>query len=217
MSWSEVFKINSNMKKPLNEQIRESRFLPIRIITTTGTYTPEKTGLYKVVCVGAGGNAYTESGVYYFTPGGGGGVAVKTLRLVSTTSYNVTVNGTASFAYESTALTATSGGNGSSGKLGTGGTASGGDANFPGTTGAKSTSDSVPNTAGGVGVHISELPTRDMFSTYAKGDINTLVKYGDNILGYGGGGASIYYSSSVFYKQTGLPAAVIIIPLEMEA
>ena len=48
MSWGEVFKINKNMKRALNEQLRDLKFQEVKIITSTGTYTPTKTGLYKV-------------------------------------------------------------------------------------------------------------------------------------------------------------------------
>ena len=136
MSWSEVFKINKNMKRALDEQMRDAIALPMRIITTSTTYTPEKTGIYKVICVGAGGKSggatgSSMSGVYGDS-GGGGGVAIKTLKLLSSESYNITVGSSASF---SNILTATSGGNGAKNSPGSGGTATGGDYNFSGGNG----------------------------------------------------------------------------------
>ena len=113
MSWAEVFKINKNMKRALNEQIRDLKCNPMRVITTTQSFTPEKTGLYKVICVGAGADSYGNTTSYssdmIAEAGSGGGVALKTIKLYSSKSYNVTVSTTASFAYDSTALTATPG------------------------------------------------------------------------------------------------------------
>lgn len=223
MSWAEVMKINDNVTKPLNEQIREARFLPIRIITATGTYTPEKTGLYKVICVGAGGNAGGDTGVgstsklAYAEGGGGGGVAIKTLRLSSTTSYNVTVSTTASF---STELSATAGQGSSASSPNSGGTAAGGDENYVGSKGVAFASTLKVGLAGGsVGVAITEL-TRTNSTTYTDfSSYITDLRYGDGLLGYGGGAPTLVYSSGSAYssvKRTGQPAAVIIIPLEME-
>ena len=216
MSWAETMKINNNVKKALNEQMREARFLPLRIITATGTFTPEKTGIYKVICVGAGGDgeATTNAGV---ASGGGGGVAIKTLRLLSTTTYNVTVSSsTASFAYDSTALTATSGDDGhTSDGGGVGGTASGGDFNYPGVAGKRVTTASNVPLAGSVGVVISELTEKKHIFTPVSTSVFEL-PYGDSILGYGGGGTGVRFDSKAGTTD-GLPAAVIIIPLEMEA
>lgn len=223
MSWGEVFKINKNMKRALNEQLRDLKFQPIRIITTTTTYTPEKTGLYKVICVGAGGNGgYSNSvGSVGAGSGGGGGVAIKTIKLDSDTSYSVTVSATASFAYNSEAITATAGGYGLSNVAGAGGTASGGDYNYTGesgsNTGTISTGTShVPPATGSVGVFISDL-TRSPSPDYADSKI---FPYGDSLLNYGGGGTAYgYYNGSGSYggyASVGKPAAVIIIPIEME-
>ena len=218
MGWAEVFKINSNMKKPLNEQIREARFLPLRIITATGTFTPEKTGLYKVICVGAGGNGYCNMS-YNASGGGGGGVAIKTLRLVAGTSYAVTVSSSASFAYSGTAITATAGGAGGSSTAGTGGTGSGGDSNFTGTTGTTTPSYNVHGLPGSVGVYLSELGERRFLNLFS---VNQPIEmpYGDCLVGYGGSGAGyarrVDSSNFEALSTKGLPAAIIIIPLEME-
>ena len=227
MSWAEVFKINSNMKRPLNEQLRDMKFRPMRIITATGTYTPEKTGKYMVICVGAGGegSARATSTSQYGSSGGGGGVAVKTLTLSKSTAYNVTVGTTASFTFNaSTIITATSG-NSSSSTGGTGGTASGGDSNYTGTSGSSTSYDFTAPMGGSVGVAISEL-TRSpapVFTTltYESGESTPVtLQHGDCILNYGGGGTGAYMyngsSDSQTYKTTGKSAAVIIVPLEME-
>ena len=229
MSWAEVFKINSNMKKPLNEQLNEVKeqlngrlrntiCLPMRVITFSSTYTPEKTGLYKVICVGGGGGAgggssSSYSGLTKKNGGGGGGVAIKTLRLSSTTSYNVTVSTTASF---STELSATAGTSSSVG------TASGGDSNYQGHSGNSAGDVFDTGVVGGsVGVAITELTrthsvTHTDFSSYI-----TELRYGDSLLGYGGGAPTLMYydeDAGRYYtvSMMGQPAAVIIIPLEME-
>ena len=225
MNWGEVFKINSNLKKPLNEQLRDMKFQPIRIITATGTFTPEKTGLYKVICVGAGGtgcSTATTVSTRKVASGGGGGVAIKTLELSSSTSYNVTVSETASFAYGTSAITATPGARGTTGANasgGAGGTASGGDYNYTGGNGAYS--DSVANKIvipGSVGVFLSELSLR---KSVTRGVLNMVaeIPYGDNILGYGGGSTAYIFDNGddgEEVENAGQPAAVIIVPIEME-
>lgn len=222
MSWTKVFKINKNMKRSLDEQMRDLKFQPIRIITQSTTYTPEKTGLYKVICIGAGGNgSYNDSFNNYSASGGSSGsVAIKTLKLTKSTSYNVTVSTTSSF---STELTATS----------SGGTATGGDYNFNGVAGGYTTSDGNPVKGGSVGVAISDLFTIgtssiviDFTSDSDYTDRKMLqyeLFYGDSLLGYGGGGGAVVYDSGPSTtrvmdgrKLNGLPAAVLIIPLEME-
>lgn len=227
MSWGEVKKINDNMKKPLNEQIRNTICIPMRVITTSTTYTPEKTGIYKVICVGAGGSCDgyggNSSSKSYIATGGGGGVAIKTLRLLSTQSYSVTVGTTASFG---SLLSATSGGSGyaytSEQTAGTGGTASGGDYNFTGINGIVAdgyTRLDVGFSGGGTGVAITELSRRLTTSIYYVESSVELI-YGESILGYGSGGCGFMCSDGgdgITYKTTlGQPGAVIIIPLEME-
>lgn len=56
MSWAEVFKINSNFKKPINEQIRELKYSGAYLITSSKSFVPEKSGYYKVIVVSRGGN-----------------------------------------------------------------------------------------------------------------------------------------------------------------
>lgn len=220
MSWAEVFKINSNMKKPLNEHLRDMKFQSVRIITATGTFTPEKTGLYKVICVGAGGDGDTTSN--YVAAGGGGGVAIKTLRLLSTKSYNVTVSSTASFTHDNGSITATAGADGNTSALssdgGAGGTASGGDYNYTGSNGDDDRGyDTIP-LPGSVGVYISDL-SRQKSVTRVYGESAIEIPYGDNLLGYGGGACGVAMGSPSSTNRiylTGQPAAIIIVPLELE-
>ena len=228
MSWAEVFRINNNVKKTINEQLQDMKYNPIRVITETGTFTPEKTGLYKVICVGAGADGYTKvySGTRYPAGGGGGGVAIKNMRLESTVIYDVTVSTTASF---SNILTATAGTKGvaasvasanawketSGAVLPIGGTASGGDYNFDGETGAYGIGTNTPFKGGSVGVVITDLTRTHILND----DYATLMEFGDSLLNYGGGGpACERYQDSTYrdFSQPGLPAAIIIIPLEME-
>lgn len=232
MSWGEVFKINNNMKKAINEQLRDLKFQEIKIITSTGTYTPTKTGLYKVICIGAGGNGFARfsgtdsSSINGAASGGGGGVAISTLALSSSGSYAVTVSSTASFVYSNEiTLTATAGGAGAYNYQdnrilgGTGGTASGGDNNYLGTDGDKTSYGNEIPKAGGVSVYISELSytpspaIKELYSTIY------VLDYGTCLLGYGGGGTGVCAMVSGNYQElytSGKPAAIIIVPLELE-
>ena len=229
MSWGEVFKINSNMKRPINEQLRDMKFQPIRVITTTNPYVPEKNGIYKVICVGAGGNGGYTNGYSYTAGagGGGGGVAIKTMRLSKSTTYNVTIN-TSSTSFKDTSITLTANcGNAASGSTpGTGGTATGGDSNYTGQTGGKYEEGYAFPQGGSVGVYISDL-YREIQGTATVGeDIQGYTKescaytYGGSLLSYGGGGTGAgFFNYSESHGGTtikGLPGAVIVIPLEME-
>ena len=229
MSWMEVFKINNNIRKPLNSLIVDSTYNPIRVVTVSTTYIPERSGLYRVICVGAGGDSIVKtSGSYaYCSGGGGGGVAIKDLYLTKSSSYNITVSTTASFANQ---LTATAGAtptiNTSTGAWGypTGGTATGGDKNYTGQQGVYEritrTDAGASFDGGSVGVDIADL-TRQRISNDTRGNQLT---YGRSILNYGGGApasdTSYVNSEGSAVKRTftnfGLPAAVIIIPIEME-
>lgn len=226
MSWAEIFKINKNMKRSLDEQLQDMKYNPIRVITTTGTYTPEKTGLYKVICVGAGGSGTYSSSSNTFGggSGGGGGVAIKVMRLSTGTNYSVTVGTTASFAYAGGAVTATAGGSSNIGYSdGSGGTASGGDYNYTGTSGSQ-TGYMVGYTApspGSVGVVISDLSQTPHAESKWLNDRYIALRYGDSIMNYGGAGtgAGVYDSSKNYYGGVsipGKPAAILIVPLEME-
>lgn len=219
MSWAEVGKINRNMKKPLNEQLRELNCSKIDVIEETKSYKPRKTGMYRVICVGAGGTGWAgNAGSYDYCAvgGGGGGVAVKDLRLSSSTSYCVTVSTTASF---SNLLTATAGEtatktHGSGKTPTTGGTASGGDYNFEGLTGEVVSNYNNSAKGGSVGVAIAEL-TR---SVVMADNFYSQLIYGDSLLRYGGGAPAISTSNPIRYDDflpAGLPAAVLIMPLEV--
>lgn len=231
MSWAEVFKINKNMKKALNEQLQDMKFQPVRIITATSTYKPEKTGLYKIICVGAGGNGYYTAvgsgSAHGSASGGGGGVAIKTMTLLSSTNYSVTIGTTASFAYSGGAISATAGGtptavgsHHSGVYQAAGGTASGGDYNFTGEKGSY-TGGGVEYTTpkpGSVGVAISDLSKVAFRDAITLNERVISLPYGDSIWGYGGGASAIVSWSDGIDGRIGLgqPAAVIIVPIEME-
>lgn len=240
MSWAKVKKINSNMSKSLdalitevknalttsiqsvNKHLQDLKFQPVRIITTNSTFTPEKTGTYKVICVGAGGGGnYYHSGKTVAS-GGGGGVAIKTLSLSKSSTYNITVGTTASFSYGSGSITATGGGWGdASDRDGwDGGTASGGDYNYTGGSGGYEYNETgICPTPGSVGVYLSELSQSKTTMLTVLGT-TYIVPYGDSILGYGGAGSGVFnYVSSSSYSglaTNGMPAAVIIVPVELE-
>ena len=220
MTWAEVVKINRNMKKTLNEQLRELNCSPIEVIEETTSYKPSKTGLYRVICVGAGGTGWSGN-INNFddraVSGGGGGVSVKDLKLSASTSYSVTISTTASFG---NILTATAGETGtkthaSDKTAPVGGTASGGDYNFNGLLGEVALNDNTPAKGGSVGVAIAEL-TRSI--VMADNFYSQLI-YGDSILRYGGGAPAVESDTDIATMQfnpQGLPAAVLIIPLELE-
>lgn len=200
----------------IKTQLKEMKFQPIKVITATGTYTPEKTGTYKVICVGKGGdgNVGTITDPSHVAGGGGGGVAIKTMSLSASTTYNVTVSSTASFG---NILTATAGSksskSGSTITAGAGGTASGGDYNYNGEPGEEEYLYSKTTCRGGsVGVTISDLSRSYTFGT-PSGMVHMM---GDCLLKYGGGGAASLGQDvdNDAYVSTGFPAAVIIIPIE---
>ena len=191
--------VNDNFDKPLNQQIREMQYIGSYVFTSSTTFTPDKSGYYKVIVVGAGGaHDYTGSSgsAYYYASGGAGGVAIKNMHLLSTQEYtidierdNSTFNGN---------LVATAGGDGkafstSSATGGAGGTASGGDFNYDGLWGTVSVNN--PPRGGSVGVFIPGLM------------LPYLTETGLGILGYGIGGTSGAAAGG---------AAIIIIPLELE-
>ena len=190
--------VNDNFDKPLNQQIREMQYIGSYVFTSSTTFTPDKSGYYKVIVVGAGG-AYDYTGTtgnVCYASGGAGGVAIKNMHLLSTQEYtidiernNSTFNGN---------LVATAGGKGdsfptSSATGGAGGTASGGDFNYDGLWGTVRVNN--PPKGGSVGVFIPGLMLP--YST----------ETGLGILGYGIGGT--------FGAAAG-GAAIIIIPLELE-
>lgn len=228
MSWAKVFKINKNMKRSLDEQLQDMKFQPIRVITTNTTYVAEKTGVYKVICVGKGGDGYgnvNSGNDSQAWSGGGGGVAIKTLRMTKGDSCNVTVGTTASFVTGSISISATAGDEGdwNAGTV-VGGSGTGGDHNYTGENGAYTSEKYKCPIGGSVGVYISDLYQRMTGSmtlaTDDSRDVPVTIMYtmGGSILGFGGGGTSgtyIEYGKGGINVE-GLPAAVLIIPIEME-
>lgn len=214
MSWGEMSRINNNMKKTLNEQLVDMRFNAVQVITETSTFTPSKSGLYKVICVGAGGTATSQSssGTTYYIAGSGGGVAIKNMRLTVGTSYNITISTTASFG---NIMTATGGATRTYSAISVG-TASGGDYNFDGEAGEMRSGTDNPCRGGSVGVYIPTLSRMSQIGDFN----NNEMLYGDGIINYGGGGPVVYcyYNSEnkKVFTVSGQPAAVIIIPIEME-
>ena len=227
MSWAEVFKINKNMKRSIDEQLQDMKFQPIRVITANTTYTPEKTGLYKIICVGKGGNGYGDNNSPQTkgVAGGGGGVSIKIARLTKGSSCNVTVGTTASFVSGSISLSATAGGDGGwNTTSAVGGSGTGGDYNYTGETGTYTTEHYKSPTGGSVGVYISDLH-RQMTGVLTLGldddrDKPVAVMYtmGRGILSFGGGGTGAGYVEYGYggVSINGQPAAVLIIPIEME-
>ena len=220
MGWGEIFKINSNRKKAFNEIMYNQKCNPIRVISQTGKYTPEKTGIYRVICVGAGGDGYINRGqsTRYYSGGGGGGVSIKDIRLSKGTSYNVTVSTTASF---SNVLTATAGTTAkyasSTFTASVGGTGSGGTYNYSGTAGTHQavSSDLGLGQGGSVGVMLTDLYRQYMLTDVGK----NVLSYGGSVLRYGGGAPASNCRFDDVYEDIcpkGFPAAILIIPLEME-
>lgn len=189
--------VNDNFDKPLNQQIREMQYIGSYVFTSSTTFTPDKSGYYKVIVIGAGGD-YDEVGHgsdTLYASGGAGGVAIKNMHLLSTQEYTIDIKyyGNSTFNNE---LAATAGGDGDAyptEKGGAGGTASGGDFNYDGLGGTVSVGN--PPKGGSVGVFIPGLMLP--YST----------ETGLGILGYGIGGTS---------EDAAGGAAIIIIPLELE-
>ena len=188
MSWKEIKKsVNDNLSIPLNQQIRNNRFLPARIITKTTDWVVERSGWYKIICVGAGGLAENSSS--YTRSGGSGGVSIKDTLLSSGDTVSIILtNGTVT----AIGMIAEVGGDATTSTPGKGGKASGGDSNFSGKAGISSGStnnrslvDSTPVT-----VYIPELSfvnsmyeieDADFPSTY----FDKSRTLGSSILGYG--------------------------------
>lgn len=196
--------VNSNFNKPLNEQARELKFSGSYLLTSSTTFTPEKSGWYKVIVVGSGGEPNVkQSGInYYATTGGSGGVAISTLFLVSSKSYPVEVTKLQS-SFDGTII-ALAGSDANDFEIGYGGTATGGDFNYSGNKGKSESHASTSFYINGtdVGVYIPEL----MRETFASdGEVSS----GLGILGYGS--ASAYGGSAA---TNGKGGCVLIIPLE---
>lgn len=220
MSWAEVSKINNNFRVSLNEQARELAYSGSYLFTSSTNFSPEKSGYYKVICVGSGGTSGINSNSAL--NGGSGGVAISTLKLDKTHSYSISItNGTAIFNGETlaSAITATAGenavitGNTVNRRPGNGGTASGGDFNYPGRSGK---SGNITYGAD-VGVIITELMQRMIsfeLDTYSSSPVPYAMHSGNGILGYGGGQAC-YGNSNFQVKSPVGDGCVLIIPLEL--
>lgn len=61
MSWSETYKINSNMNKALNKQMINSKFPEIIKLTNTGEIVIPQKGIYKIVLVSSFYGSQTEN------------------------------------------------------------------------------------------------------------------------------------------------------------
>lgn len=86
---------------PINNQVAtilsDTNLLGIETIildktNSTNTFTCPKTGIYKIICVGAGYDAYSD-GEYLYT-GSSGGVSIQNQLLTQNTSYNIGFNQT---------------------------------------------------------------------------------------------------------------------------
>ena len=206
--------VNDNFNKPLNAQMRDLAYNGSYLITSSIDFSPDKSGLYKVICVGRGGDS--DSGGYTSSyHGGAGGVAIKTMHLNSSETYPIVVASNKS-SFNDTII-ANCGGNGfhdSSGyyKYGEGGTAVGGDFNYTGTSG-----EVVPDGKGAdVGVFIPGLMQAPemvivKFSSTSSSNSSYIIRSGYGILGYGGGQGQKGLDSGI--SEGG---CVLIIPLELE-
>ena len=183
--------VNNNFKKPLNEQIMDYSLIPARLFTTTGTFTPSVTGLYRIICIGAGGNGGNAitGGSGNKKGGGAGGVVIGIKRLTQNTVYNVTIGNNASFG---NLMTATAGGDASivnsAAVPGTGGSGSGDDCQiYDGNDGT--------NDGGDVGVF-----SLGMIGIGGAGFASTGQGGGGGGFGGGGGGRYFYTGSGTTPK-----------------
>lgn len=91
--WKELKKVvNSNLSKPLNEQLIDREFYEGQLITSSTTWTVPKTGVYKIICVGAGEDGSSSHG-----GGASGGVTVEKAKLTEGDSYSITIGNNALF------------------------------------------------------------------------------------------------------------------------
>lgn len=211
MSWGEVSKINSNFNLALNEQARELAYAGSYLFTADTAFSPDKTGWYKIIVVGAAGKSRSVSNGNREV-GASGGVVIATRRLGSSASYAVTAgSGASSFTYSSDdVMTAGRGGDYDDG---TGGTASGGDFCYAGKSGYSSSTSSVC-IGRDVGVFIPGLSVQNTGALSDSDYGAALVNSGYGILGFGASaGASYRPTGAGPFKDTG---CVLIIPLELE-
>lgn len=232
MSWAKVRKINSNFNKPLNEQARELAYVGSYLFTASTTFTPEKSGWYKIIVVGKGGDGdYKGGDSLWYHGGGAGGVAISTRLLSSNDTYDIVLSATTAsssagtvsetyyssfediIAYNGAAAYYSSSSNYNCGK---GGHAVGGDFNYKGEDGASGGLSSLSKGAS-VGVYIPELTrATTAIASVSYEDIPYNSECGDGILGHGGTYSFTHYyygGSAVGAQPTG---CVLIIPLELE-
>lgn len=215
--------VNDNFDKPLNQQIRDMKYLPSYLFTSSRSFSVSKTGWYKVIVVGAGGEnfIYWNGSVQTIYTGGSGGVAVSTLYLdknnlceieVHTDGFN-TATGYYKFLYEDNDLRAYNGETAVDRYTdvpGKGGTASGGDFNYNGLDGSTYRTNAIGTD---VGVFIPELMKVKTTIMCSDNTAVTAVS-GNGILGYGcGSGTYAVKTNSVSTPKAS--GCVLIIPLEL--
>lgn len=216
--------VNSNFTKPLNEQARELAYAGSYLFVSSRSFIPDKTGWYKVIVVGAGGESDSHNpsnGTNYLATGGSGGVSISTVHLKSSETYSIEVESTQSSFNNIMIATAGTAGiayPSSSRDAGDGGIASGGDFNYSGLSGNITSFNyyDLRGLAGSdVGVYIPELMRRETIAvsyTNSNDQINTGQLYsGYGILGYGASNGEGY--ANVTPIKGG---CVLIIPLEFE-
>lgn len=215
MSWVEVKKaINSNFNKPLNEKLIEFAFSQIYVFKDSTTFTPERDGLYKIICIGAANTSSNGS-----SSGAAGGVAIKSMNLSSSQSYSISIGTDAIFNNLVFGNGATSAGSPQN-NIGIGGTASGGDFNYTGGNGVytyRPTSGVYLNGAS-VGVFIHGLSDRPAFQlTNSVMNYNQTLYGGYGILGFGFGEAyaNQYYNGNYEARSPRGAAGIIIIPIDI--
>lgn len=213
MSISEIaMLVNDNFNKPLNVQMRELSYVGAYLFENSTTFTPDNSGWYKIIVVGAGGDGDVDYGTannYYGASGGSGGVAIKTMHLLKEQSYQVEVSNSQS-SFDGT-IVATAGTDGyasvSTRRPGDRGIAIGGDFNYNGQDGA--TDINATAEPRNVSVYIPGLmeKTQKIYTS----DIYGATYTGYGILAHGASGGSDRYT-----EVSGQPGCVLIIPLEIE-
>lgn len=203
--------VNDNFDKPLNHQLREMKFLGSYLFTSGSSFRPNKSGWYKIIVVGGGGDSRVVSQYDRCEIGASGGVVISTRKLSPSVSYSIVVTTINSiFTYnESDIMKATRGSNYASG---IGGTAEGGDYQYNGLNGFSQTRG---NTEGqNVGVYIPGISEKAISVGGDVTDGMATVNSGYGILGYGASpGASANPTVVGTSRDTG---CVLIVPLELE-
>lgn len=214
MSWAEVKKINSNLNLALNEQARELAYVGLYLFTSNTVFTPDKSGWYKIIVVGKGGESRTgATNNPTRDVGASSGVVVAVRNLSSLGSYTIGVNNSdSSFTYNADdVMTAGAGGDYNTG---VGGTASGGDFRYRGVDGCRYSAAGDAYVGHDTGVFIPGLSARCSGICSSLDYGTAFVESGYGILGFGASaGVSLYPTGTGPHKSTG---CVIVIPLELE-